>query len=168
MQLPSVARSYTLARVSSKRKPEVLMSTQPPGHSSSSPSHYRPSYPLHRVVAAVEPASVDPVVTALNAAGVGGEDIEIITTDDAFAPDEPIGGTGLRGFLERLGLSLGDDLDALEQARAELNQGHVLMCVAVHDDAERMQVHDILREHGGHSMRYFGHWTITTLEGGTH
>ena len=144
------------------------MSTQSPGHTSSSPSHYRPSYPLHRLVAAVEPANVDAIISALAAAGVDPKDVEIITTDEAFEQEEPIGGSGIRGFLERLGLSLGDDLDALEQARAELRQGHVLLCIAVHDDAERMRVHEILLEHGGHSMRYFGHWTITTLEGGTH
>lgn len=144
------------------------MSNQSPGHSSSTPSQHRPSYPLHRVVAAVAPANVDAVVAALTAAGIDRANFDIVTADEAFAPDEPIGGSGLRGFFTRLGLSLGDDLDAIEQARAELSQGHVLMFVAVHDDAERTQVHDILREHGGHSMRYFGQWTITTLEGGTH
>jgi hypothetical protein len=63
---------------------------------------------------------------------------------------------------------LGDNLDAIEQARSELNRGHLLVFVAVHDDAERERVHDILRDHGGHSMRYFGHWTITILDGGSH
>ena len=144
------------------------MHNHPPGHSSSAPSRYQPSYPLHKVVAAVEPASLDQVAAALAEAGLGGERVEIVTADDAPVADEPIGGSGIRGFFERLGLSLGDDLDALEQAREELSQGHALILVAVHDDAERTRVHDILLEHGGHSMRYFGHWTITTLDGGTH
>ena len=144
------------------------MHNEPPGHSSSVPSQYRPSYPLHKVVAAVEPDKVEQVAAALAAAGLEKDRIEIVTADDAMPSEEPIGGPGLRGFFARVGLSLGDDLDALEQAREELSQGHVLVLVAVHDDAERTRVHDILREHGGHSMRYFGHWTITTLEGGTH
>lgn len=139
-----------------------------PGHSSSSPASYQPSYPLHKVVAAVEPDRVDQVVAALAAAGLAGDRVEIVTADEASELDEPIGGSGLRGFFARFGLSLGDNLDSIEDARAELSQGHVLVFVAVHDDAERTQVHDILLEHGGHSMRYFGHWTITTLDGGTH
>lgn len=144
------------------------MHNHPPDHSSSAPSRYQPSYPLHKVVAAVEPARLDEVAAALAEAGLDGDRIEIVTADDATAIDEPIGGSGIRGFFERLGLSLGDDLDALQQARAELSQGHALILVAVHDDAERTRVHDILLEYGGHSMRYFGHWTITALDGGTH
>lgn len=139
-----------------------------PGHSSSTPSEYQPSYPLHKVVAAVEPDKLDQVSAALTAAGLDGDRIEIVTAEDGPPTDEPIGGSGLRGFLARLGLSLGDDLDAIEQAQSELREGHALILVTVHGDAERAQVHDILREHGGHSMRYFGHWTITTLEGGSH
>jgi hypothetical protein len=148
--------------------PEMLMSTHPPGRSSSSPSQYEPRYPLHKVVAAVEPTQVDQVAEALAAAGLDGDRVEIVTASEAMPPDEPVGGPGLRGFFARVGLSLGDDLDALEDARSELGRGHALVLVAVHDDAERTRVHEILREHGGHSMRYFGHWTITTLEGGTH
>ncbi|MDQ2655257.1 MAG: hypothetical protein M3Z20_19670 [Chloroflexota bacterium] len=144
------------------------MHNEPAGPSSSASSRKQPAYPLHKVVAAVEPARVEQVATALAAAELDGDRVEIVTAADVPATDEPIGGSGLRGFIARLGLSLGDDLDALEEARSELGQGHVLVFVAVHDDAERTRVHDILREHGGHSMRYFGHWTITTLEGGTH
>jgi hypothetical protein len=111
---------------------------------------------------------VEQVAAALAGAGLDGDRIEIVTATDDLPSEEPIGGSGIRGFFARFGLSLGDDLDALEQARSELSQGHSLILVAVHDDAERMRVHDILHEHGGHSMRYFGYWTITTLEGGTH
>ena len=28
--------------------------------------------------------------------------------------------------------------------------------------AEQERAHAVLREHGGHSMRYFGRWAITT------
>src|SRR5215207_7175794 len=116
--------------------PEVQMHNEPAGHSSATSSQHRSSYPLHKVVAAVEPARVDQVVAALAAAGLDGDRVEIVTAADAPMSDEPIGGSGFRGFFARLGLSLGDDLDALEQARDELRQGHVLVCVAVHDDAE--------------------------------
>lgn len=137
------------------------------GHTPSAPSQHRPSYPLHKVVAAIEPARQEQIAAALTAAGLASDHIEIVTAADAPV-DEQIGGSGIRGFIARLGLSLGADLDAAEQARSELSRGHALILVAVHDDAERVRVHDILREHGGHSMRYFGHWTITTLDGGTH
>ena len=144
------------------------MQNHPHGHTSSAPSRYEPSYPLHKVVAALDPGRVEQVAAALADAGLDGDRVEIVSATDDVQSEEPVGGSGIRGFIERLGLSLGDDLDALQQARSELRQGHALMLVAVHNDAERMRVHDILLEHGGHSMRYFGHWTITALDGGTH
>jgi hypothetical protein len=130
------------------------------------PGH-RPPYPLHKIVSAVEPAETDGVVGALNDAGFARDRIEIVTAGDVPGLDEPIGGSGLRGFLTRLNLSAGDDLDAIDQARSELLHGHPLVLVSVHDNAERNRAHAILREHGGHAMRYFGRWTITTLEGAT-
>jgi hypothetical protein len=128
----------------------------------------RRPYPLHKIVAAVEAGATDGVIAALTDAGFARDRIEIVTSRDVPGLDEPVGGSGLHGFLTRLNLSAGDDLDALDQARRELAHGHALALVSVHDDAERDRVHTILREHGGHAMRYFGRWTITTLAGDTH
>ena len=144
------------------------MSSNPPDPAPSASSRHLRPYPLHKVVAALDPAALDQVTAALTAAGLEKDRVEIVTAADAPPADEPIGGSGLRGVFARFGLSLGDNLDAIEQARSELNRGHLLVFVAVHDDAERERVHDILRDHGGHSMRYFGHWTITILDGGSH
>ena len=77
-------------------------------------------------------------------------------------------GRGIRGLLTRFSLSLGDDLDELEQARQELMYGHPLVLVMVDGMTEHDRTRDLLREHGDHAMRYFGHWTITSLEGDAH
>lgn len=68
-------------------------------------------------------------------------------------------------MLTRLRLSSGDDLDELEQARRELGYGHALIQVLVHGDGEQDRAQAILSQHGGLALRYFGRWTITTLEG---
>jgi hypothetical protein len=49
-----------------------------------------------------------------------------------------------------------------------LTYGDALILVLVDDNAERDRAHAVLREHGGHAMRYFGRWTIATLEGDAH
>ena len=128
----------------------------------------RRPYPLHKVAAAVAPAETDGVVAALAEAGFAPDRIEVVTAEDFPGLDEPIGGTGLRGFLTRLSLSLGDELDELEQARRELAYGHALVLVMVDGTAEQQRAHAVLREHGGHAMRYFGRWAITSLEGDAH
>jgi len=128
----------------------------------------RPPYPLHTIVAAVERAETDRVVSALGEVHFARGRVEVFTAEDVPGLDQPIGGAGLRGFLTRLSLSMGSDLDEIEQARRELAYGHALVSVPVHDDVERHRAHAILREHGGHAMRYFGRWTIATLEGDAH
>jgi hypothetical protein len=41
-----------------------------------------------------------------------------------------------------------------------------LVQVDATDEQER--AHDVLHEHGGHSIRYFGRWAITTYDDDTH
>ena len=125
-------------------------------------------YPRHKIVAAVERAETDGVVAALGEAGFARDRIEVLTAEDVPGLEEPIGGSGGRGFLARLNLSMGADLDEIERARRELAHGHALVLVQVHGDAERDRAHDVLRRHGGHAMSYFGRWTIATLEGDAH
>jgi hypothetical protein len=120
------------------------------------------------VAAAVAPTDTDGVVAALKEAGLARDRIEVVTADDVPGLDEPIGGIGIRGFLTRFNLSLGDELDELEQARQELMYGHALILVMVDEMAEQERAHAVLREHGGHAARSFGRWAITSYEGDVH
>jgi hypothetical protein len=125
-------------------------------------------YPLHKIVAAVARDQADTVATALADAGFAQDRVEVVTADDVSGLDQPVGGSGIRGFLTRFNLSLGDDLDEIDIAREELTYGDALIMVLVHDNAERDRARAVLHEHGGHAMRYFGRWAITSYEGGAH
>ena len=125
-------------------------------------------FPLHKVAAAIDRNQRDAVVAALEEDGFARDRIEVVTADDVSDLDEPIGGSGIRGFLTRFSLSLGDELDEIEQARQELTYGHALVLVMVDGMVEQERAHAVLREHGGHSMRYFGRWATTTYEGDAH
>jgi hypothetical protein len=118
----------------------------------------------YKVVAAIERGETDRVIAELGNSGFARERIDVKTAEDVQTLGEPIGGSGVRGFLTRLGLSLGADLDEFELAGRELASGHSLVMVEAHGDAEQKRAHDVLRQHGGHNMSYFGRWTITTLE----
>lgn len=147
---------------------EALMNKEPRGHTRPAPPRRQLTYPLHKIVSAVAQSDTDGVVAALDEAGYGRDRVEIITAEAVPGLGEPIGGTGLHGLLTRMQLSMGDDLDELEQARLELVCGHALIQVLVHGDGEQSRVRAILSQHGGHAMRYFGRWAITTLEGDAH
>jgi hypothetical protein len=144
------------------------MDNEPRDRTSSAPGRRRPPYPLHKIVAAVARDETDGVVAALGDAGFARDRVEVVTADDVPDLAGPVGGTGLRGLLTRLNLSLGDDLDELEQARQELMYGHSLVLVMVDGGAEQERARTVLHQHGGHAMHYFGRWTITTLEGDAH
>jgi hypothetical protein len=136
------------------------------GGSPAAPASFRLPYPLHRLVAAVAPESLDQATAALADAGINADRIDVVTAADVPGLDGPVGGTGFRAHLTRFGLSLGDELDELEDARQELQDGHTLIMVLVHNDGERDRAEEALRTHGGHAMRYFGRWSVTTYEDG--
>jgi hypothetical protein len=144
------------------------MTNAPRDRTPPAPARGGPPYPLHKIVAALERTATDGVVTALADAGFAGDRVEVVHAEDVPGLDEPVGGSGFRGFLTRLNLSTGANLDEIDQARSELVHGHALVLVLVHDDGERNHAEAVLRQHGGHAMSYFGRWTVTTLEGGAH
>jgi hypothetical protein len=115
------------------------------------------------VVAAIERGATDNVIAGLGNSGFARELIDVKTPEEMHGLDEPIGGMSVRGFLTRLGLSFGADLEVYEQAARELSAGHVLVMVEVHGDAEQKRAIEVLRRHGGHNVHYFGRWTITKL-----
>jgi len=123
---------------------------------------------MNKVAAAIPRDTTDGVVTALEDAGFSRDRIEVVTAEDVSDLDEPVGGSGVRGFLTRFSLSLGDNLDEINRARQELAFGHALVLVMVDGMAEQDRAHAVLHEHGGHAMRYFGRWAITSYDDDTH
>jgi hypothetical protein len=144
------------------------MDNEPQGRTSPARGPGHGPFPLHKVAAAIDRNQTDGVVAALTDAGFASDQIEVVTAEDVSDLDEPIGGSGIRGFLRRFSLSLGDELDEIEQARQELSYGHALILVMVNGMAEQDRAHALLHEHGGHAMRYFGRWATTSYEGDAH
>jgi hypothetical protein len=140
------------------------MDNKPQDRTPPAPGPGRRPYPLHKVAAAIAQDMTEGVLTALEEAGFAPDRIEVVTAEDVSDLNEPIGGSGIRGFLTRFSLSLGDDLDEIDRARQELTYGHALVLVMVDGMAEQERAHAVLREHGGHAMRYFGRWTVTTYD----
>jgi hypothetical protein len=132
-------------------------------NSTSAPSAKHEGQPTGSVIGALDAEAVDVVTAALTAAGFPDDQITVVSAGDVEGMETPLNRSGLRGLVGRFVLSLGDDLDDLEQMRQELAAGHVLVFVPVEGDDERLRVRDILRDHGGHSIRHYGHWTITSL-----
>lgn len=124
----------------------------------------RLGYPTHRVSGAVPAGEVAAVREALTAAGFAADHIEVLAGEaDAQRFHDVADMPGVWGAVRRFALSLGGDLDLAREAEAELRSGDALVEVTVHDEAEKRRVRDVLLEHGGHFITYFGNWTIETL-----
>ena len=122
------------------------------------------TYPTHRVSGAVPAGEVEAAREALVAAGFAADRIDVLVGDeDARRFRDLAEATGVWGSVRRFALSLGRDLDLAREAEAELESGDALVEVTVHDEAEKHRVRDILLQHGGHFITYFGNWTIETL-----
>jgi hypothetical protein len=119
--------------------------------------------PDGKVLGAVEPDSLESVRGALVAAGFPADEIDVVTTADLEAMEGPFEHDGLRGFVERFVLSLGEDLNALDELRRWGKEDHTLIGVPVMNDEEMYRAAGVLREHGAHEITHFGRWTITTL-----
>ena len=119
--------------------------------------------PEGKVVGALEPTAVDGLVAALEAAGFPAAQIDVITADELDDLDSPREQTGIGGLVERFLFSVGNDLTEIERMRTELADGHVLVGVAVTDEAMTHRVRDLMREHGGHGITHFGRWTIRSF-----
>jgi hypothetical protein len=121
-------------------------------------------YPEGSVVCAIDPGSVDAAMAALAAAGFPADEIDIVRPGDVQELESPLDRPGLGGFIGRILLSLGGDLNELERMRRELVAGHVLLTVPVaDDDASKQRLTATLQQHGGHAITYFGRWSITSL-----
>ena len=123
------------------------------------------TYPAHHVTAAIDAAAVDAVREDLAAAGFGADRITIHRKDDEESHRfrDAVEAPGVLGSVRRFALSLGADLELIREAEAELDAGDVLIEVEIHDESEKLRVRDVLLEHGGHFIHYFGSWTIETL-----
>lgn len=159
-----------VAGTSASRRPLARTAAASPHRETGLPQPLprRLSYPLHKVVAAVDRAETVRIIAELAAAGFARDRIDVITAEEVQGLQEPVGGYGLHGLLTRLQLSVGDDLDELELVRRELVHGHALVQILVHGDGEVEQARTILGDHGGHAMRYFGRWAIRPLDNRPH
>jgi hypothetical protein len=123
-------------------------------------------YPDNDVIAVIDdPAEVDKAVAELRKAGAHAEDMQVLHGQEIV---ERIDASGTHcGLLKHIGWFIasvyGEGSAIAREYEGEGRVGHHLVLVHVHspNDVDRMK--DILEAHGGHDIKFFGHWAITDL-----
>lgn len=121
------------------------------------------SYPLNTVIASLDASNLESAVAALTSAGFARDEIDVITPADVGQIDSPLDATGPQGFVQRVILSFGIDMDFLEHLRGQVHSGRVLVAVPADGDDEKARAAAVLKNHGAHSLSYVGRWTIERL-----
>ena len=137
----------------------------PEHHDSSAESHRAPhepvQYPANHVLAVLDDhAQAVAAVTDLRNAGYLESEIELNTgaerADDVAAST---GRGGLAGMLIRLAGRLGvadEEMETKNRFEQALRDNRFVIAVATPSDERKERATTILREHGGHSVAYFG------------
>jgi hypothetical protein len=122
-----------------------------------------PGPPEGKVIGSVAATAVEAVTAALAEAGFAADTIDVVSRDELEDLEAPIDRPGLRGLVNRFIFSLGDDLDELERARQELQDGRILIGVPVQDEEAMHRAAGVFRVHGSTWVTHFGRWTIRSL-----
>jgi hypothetical protein len=125
-------------------------------------------YPENDVLAVVDDAAqVDATITELRAQGVHAEDIQVLHGQEVV---DRVDASGAHcGLLKHLmwyvASVFSDEREFARGYEAEGRAGRYLLAVHVHAVDEVEKVRATIGAHGGHEMRFFGHWAITDLPG---
>ena len=120
-------------------------------------------YPRHYVVAVVDdPSRAAGALAALKDAGFDDAAAEICPGAEYLKNYRDF--VEGRNLFERLvGGFPSDERDAVEEYVAEAERGASFVTVHAVERAKRDQATELLKEHGGHAMRYYGENTITEI-----
>ncbi len=120
-------------------------------------------YPTHYVVAVFdEPARAVDALTALQGAGFAEAGVELCPGPEFLKNYRDF--IEHRSFLERAAERIAlEERTAVEEYLAEAERGASFVTVHAPQCADRDRARDILRDHGGHAMRYYGYFTLTDL-----
>ena len=121
-------------------------------------------YPRHYIVAVIhDPASAMQALSALQGEGFSDAAAELCPGPDFIKNWNDF--VAHRGRLARVAdLFPAEEHSAVEEYLAEAENGASFVTVHAVTPDDRNRACDVLRNHGGHSMRYYGDRTITDLD----
>ena len=124
------------------------------------------TYQRFSIVGSVKPDDAGAPVCDLRDAGIGDDEIVILTVADRDRFDVPEKGGGIRGFVQRFTASTGGDLDFLAAARQELDAGRYFVEARIgRDEDRRTRIADLFRRYGARRLSYLNAGSIDSLDG---
>jgi len=120
-------------------------------------------YPKHFIISVfTDPARGQQAVEALQSAGFDGKESLFLTGEQVLASDNAY--LAEHRFRRRVGsLFPSEETAVMNEYLDEAKQGCAIVTVHTPEPAQQAHVRDILRQHGGRSIRYYCEDTLTDL-----
>lgn len=122
-------------------------------------------YPSHQVVGIIDTAEdMQAAVDALTAAGFDQDRLQVLCGFGGLQRLDADGSRrGLLGRLVRVVENFGPEREQIREIERELREGHFGVGIQVADERTKRDAARILSEHSGHSVYYYGEWSIEEL-----
>jgi hypothetical protein len=127
------------------------------------------SYPTNRVVGTVDdPGAAQAVVESLLEIGFNLEEIEVLYGEEGLRRLDPTGKEhGLLARIQRAAFHWHEEDKYLRQHEEDIQAGRFVILAMAKEPEKREKVREILKSHGGHFIKFFGNWTIQSLDIGS-
>ena len=123
-------------------------------------------YPTNRVIGVVEDAkAAEAVVSHMATISFDEDSVDVIGNDAAaeqiatYQEEHP-----WKAKFNQLMTFMSNESELIDQYNQRLNDGELIVSAEVEGEEQAHEVADVMRQHGGHYINYFGTQVITTLE----
>jgi hypothetical protein len=124
-------------------------------------------YPTNMLVGVIDEAdAAQAALHELTERGFNADEIRVLCGPEGAKQLDVSGREhGILGRLSRLILNVADaESESIRRHEQELEAGHFLVAIPAAEPAARERAREILLEHGGHYINFFGAWIVETLD----
>jgi hypothetical protein len=130
------------------------------------PARLHEEYPTNTVIGVVEDAkAAEAIASKLEDMPLNEDSINILCDEAAaeqieeYRNEHPI-----KARIDHVMTFMSNESELIDQYNQRLNNGELIVSAEVEDEEQAHEVADVMRQHGGHYINYFGTQVITTLE----
>lgn len=130
------------------------------------PARINEEYPTNTVIGVVDDSkAAEALVAQLAKLPINEESIDVLGNEAAaeqieeYRKEHPV-----KARIDHVMTFMSNESELIDQYNQRLNDGELIVSAEVADEEQAHKVADVMRQHGGHYINYFGTQVITTLE----
>jgi len=130
------------------------------------PARINEEYPTNTVIGVVEDAqAAETIVSKLEELPLNEDSIDVLCNEAAaeqiaeYRKEHPI-----KARVDHVMTFMSNESELIDQYNQRFADGELIVSAEVESEAQAHDVADVMRQHGGHYINYFGTQVITTLE----